>query len=195
MRKNYSIVHTHTRVRSWYFTLLGIFLVFLTLPLYSAEVQPWYANSLESLGFFVFDSPTDQPNFSVASLNGSVKNRLSTKGNVTLLNFWATWCPPCRQEIPSLQRLYTAMQGEKFEIMAISVGESPATVKAFIEQSKIKYPVYLDPKGSLGRTYASRGIPTTYILDKNGKVIAGIIGSFAYDDPAFIAIIKELARK
>lgn len=71
----------------------------------------------------------------------------------------------------------------------------PASVKTFLEQNKITYPVYVDPKNSLAALYASRGIPTTYILDKNGKFIAGIIGAFEYDNPEFVRIMKELARK
>lgn len=87
------------------------------------------------------------------------------------------------------------MKGQKFEIMAIDVGESVSSVKTFLDQNKITYPVYLDPKNALAGTYASRGIPTTYILDKSGKFIAGIIGTFDYSNPQFVSIIKELASK
>lgn len=178
------------------FILLSLIIVLSSAqPAAAAETRPWYASGLEALGFYVFDQPFEQPNFSVAAINGSLKSRLSTKGNITLLNFWATWCPPCKQEIPTIQKLHETMKGEKFEIMAIDLGEPPASVKTFLEQNKITYPVYVDPKNSLAALYASRGIPTTYILDKNGKFIAGIIGSFEYDNPEFVRIMKELARK
>ncbi len=170
----------------------------LLLPVgstFGAEARPWYAARLESLGFYVFDKPFEAPNFSVASVDGKMKSRLSTKGKITLLNFWATWCPPCKQEIPTIQRLHDIMKSENFEIMAVDLGEAPKSVKSFLEENKISYPVYLDPKNSLANLYASRGIPSTYILDKNGKFIAGIIGSFDYDTPEFVNIMKELARK
>ncbi len=176
--------------------LLAILILFFSAGLvFGAEVRPWYAARLETLGFYVFDQPSEQPNFNVASVDGKMKSRLSTKGNVTLLNFWATWCPPCKEEIPTIQRLHEIMKGEKFEIMAVDLGESPKSVKSFLEENKITYPVYVDPKNSLASTYASIGIPTTYILDKNGKFIAGFIGPFDYDNPEFVAIMKELARK
>lgn len=187
------MAHPNSTVSRLFFSALILLLsVGLT---FGAEVKPWYAARLESLGFYVFDQPFEAPNFSVASVDGKMKSRLSTKGKITLLNFWATWCPPCKQEIPTIQRLHDIMKSEKFEIMAVDLGESPNSVKSFLEENKISYPVYLDPKNSLASLYASRGIPSTYILDKNGKFIAGIIGSFDYDSPEFINIMKELARK
>ncbi|MCX8014200.1 MAG: TlpA family protein disulfide reductase [Rectinema sp.] len=177
------------------FALIALILVAEPRQVSAAESRPWYAPRLEALGFYVFDKPFSQPNFTVTSLSGGLVPRTSTKGTITLLNFWATWCPPCKQEIPTIQRLHEAMKGEKFQIMAISVGEPLTTVKPFVEQNKITFPVYLDPKNQLSATYASRGIPTTYILDKNGDFIAGIIGSFEYDNPEFMKVIKELAKK
>jgi thiol-disulfide isomerase/thioredoxin len=178
---------------SLYFLLLILFLSIASA--FGSEARPWYAVRLEALGFYVFDQPFEGPNFSVSSIEGKMKSRLSTKGNITILNFWATWCPPCKQEIPTLQRLYEIMKGEKFEIMAVDLGEAPKSVKAFVDENKISYPVYVDPKNSLAGLYASRGIPTTYILDKNGKFIAGVIGSFDYASPEFVKIMKELAQK
>lgn len=175
------------------FSLLILFAV--ASPLFGAEGRPWYAARLETLGFYVFPQPFDQPNFNVTSVDGHMKSRLSAKGNVLLLNFWATWCPPCNREIPTIQTLYETMKGEKFEIMAVDLGESAKSVQSFLHQNEISYPVYIDPKSSLTGGYASRGIPTTYILDKSGKFIAMIIGSFDYDTPEFVATMKELARK
>jgi thiol-disulfide isomerase/thioredoxin len=176
--------------------LLSILIFFASAgSVFGAQSRPWYATRLEALGFYVFDQPFEQPNFNVTSVDGQMKSRLSTKGNITLLNFWATWCPPCKQEIPTIQKLHETMKGEKFEIMAVDLGESAKSVKAFLDQNKISYPVYVDPKSSLTGLYASRGIPTTYILDKNGKFIAGFIGPFEYDNPEFVSIMKELARK
>jgi len=176
-----------------YFALLLLFVA--TSFNFAAEKMPWYSTTLESLGFYVFAQPFEQPNFTIASLSGSMKSRLSSKGNITLLNFWATWCPPCKEEIPTIQKLHEIMNGEKFEIMAIDLGEPPSTVKSFVNQNKLSFPVYLDPKNSLASLYASRGIPTTYILDKKGAFIAAIIGSFDYSNPQFVSIVKELARR
>ncbi|TXT43323.1 MAG: TlpA family thioredoxin-disulfide reductase [Spirochaetes bacterium] len=181
--------------------LLAVFLTFAALaaiaalPAFGASPKPWYAAKLEALGFYVFDPPFIYQDFKVTTLDGGSKTRTSTKGKIVLLNFWATWCPPCRQEIPSIENLGAAMKGHDFEIFAVSVGEDLATVKSFVAEMKMTFPVYLDPKNTLTRTYASQGIPTTYILDKTGKFIAGMVGAHDYSSPELIALLKELAQK
>lgn len=165
------------------------------LALAGAAEKPWYATRLEELGFFVFDPPFQFQDFKVVDIKGSSILRTSTKGKIVLLNFWATWCPPCREEIPSIESLSKSMAGKKFEIFAVSVGEDAATVKSFVAEQKMSYPVYLDTRNLLSRTYASQGIPTTYLLDKNGKFIAGVVGSYKYDSPAFVAFLSELSSR
>lgn len=172
-----------------------LILLICALSLAGAAEKPWYAPKLEQLGFFVFDPPFQFQDFKVTTLDGVSKSRTSAKGKIVLLNFWATWCPPCREEIPSIETLAKTMAGKNFEVFAVSVGEEAKTVKSFVEEQKITYPVYLDPRNLLGRTYAAQGIPTTYLLDKNGKFIAGIVGSYKYDNPAFLAFLAELASK
>jgi thiol-disulfide isomerase/thioredoxin len=115
-------------------------------------------------------------------------------GKVTLLNFWATWCPPCRKEMPSIERLHAAMNGYDFTIVAISVSEKKNTVEEFIASAGYTFPVYLDERGSIGSALASQGIPTTYILDKDGLVIAGIVGSFEYDNETLVNVFREMAK-
>jgi thiol-disulfide isomerase/thioredoxin len=184
-----------TRIAISFLTVFLAFAAIAAFPAFGAEPKPWYAAKLEALGFYVFDPPFTYQDFRVTTLEGGSKTRTSTKGKIVLLNFWATWCPPCRQEIPSIEKLGAAMKGFDFEIFAVSVGEDLATVKSFMAEMKMTFPVYLDPKNTLTRTYASQGIPTTYILDKNGKFIAGMVGAHDYASPELIAVLKELARK
>jgi thiol-disulfide isomerase/thioredoxin len=162
---------------------------------FAAQSRPWYAARLETLGFQVIDPPADPKDFKVLTLEGSSKLRSSSKGKIVLLNFWATWCPPCKAEIPSIESLSRAMKDLPFEVFAVDLGEVPLSVKAFLAENKMSYPVYLDPTNSLARTYASQGIPTTYILDKSGKFIASMVGSFEYTKPEFLSLIKEIAAK
>ena len=119
----------------------------------------------------------------------------SLKGEIVLLNFWATWCPPCRAEMPSIETLWEKTKKTAFAIMAISVGEKKSTVKKFIDQRKYGYPIYLDPSGDLGIAFNANSIPTTYIIDKAGKAIAGTKEAHEYDDPAFLSLIAELASR
>ena len=174
--------------------LILVALFSLGAPAFGAS-KAWYAQRLTKLGFYVFDNAFTQPDFKVADLAGVQKNRNSLKGKVVLLNFWATWCPPCKEEIPSIEALSKAMKGKSFEVFAVSLGEDTKTVQSFVSDQKIGYPVYLDPRNTLAGNYASQGIPTTYILDKEGKFIAGMVGSYDYSDPEFITLMDELARR
>jgi thiol-disulfide isomerase/thioredoxin len=186
------------RTRTAFITGLAIAtLALFLLPTvaFAAGARPWYAERLEKLGFFVFDTPYPFADFQVEKMAGGSISRSSLKGSIVLLNFWATWCPPCKEEMPSIETLYKAMKGKKFEIMAVNLGDPKSTVKSFLEQNKYSFPVYLDQKNSLAKAYASRGIPTTYVLDKSGRFIAGVVGSARYDTPELIAMMTELADK
>jgi len=173
--------------------IIYIGLVLFEIP--AADAKPWYAPKLESLGFYVFDPPFVFQDFRVTTMSGTSKTRASVKGKVVLLNFWATWCPPCREEIPSIESLGKLMTGSNFEIFAVNLGDDAQTVKKFVAEQKMTFPVYLDPKNTLAKTYASQGIPTTYLIDKDGKFIAGMVGSFNYTNPELVAVLKELAKK
>lgn len=149
---------------------------------------------LEKLGFHVFPEPIELPDFTLPALNGADLKQSDFTGTVTILNFWATWCPPCIKEMPSIQKLHEQMKGTSFRVVAISVGEKRKTVEDFIAKNKYTFPVYLDEQGVLGASFASQGIPSTYIMDKSGKIVAGTVGSREYDDPALIAILKAMAQ-
>lgn len=155
---------------------------------------PFDATKLNALGFHVFKEPIPLPNREVVGLNGAKTAFNSFRGKVTLLNFWATWCPPCRKEMPSIQRLHDLMKGTEFSIAAISVGETAKDVKAFIDKEGYSFPVFMDESGALGGEFASQGIPSTYIVNKEGFIVAGTVGSREYDDPALVDLLKELSR-
>jgi thiol-disulfide isomerase/thioredoxin len=156
---------------------------------------PWYASRLEALGFYVFPAPEPLPPFTVKTLAGSDAGLNSLSGKMVLLNFWATWCPPCKEEMPSIQALHEKMKGTAFEVFAISVGEKAKTVTDFVKASPYTFPMYLDESGSASAPFAGRGIPTTFILDKQGRAIAGIVGSRSYDSPEVLTLFKELVER
>ena len=161
----------------------------------SATNAPWYAERLEELGFFVFPAPEPLPPFSVKTLAGADAGVGALAGKVVLLNFWATWCPPCRSEMPSIQALHEKMRGAAFEVMAISVAEKPAVVREFLSSNPYGFPMYLDESGDASAPFAGRGIPTTFVLDKQGRAIAAVIGARSYDGPEVVTLFKELAER
>lgn len=162
----------------------------------ASEIRPWYTDRFEALGFYVFPAPVDLPPFSVRPRAGGADlTPASLKGKVTLLNFWATWCPPCREEMPSIEKLYSALRGESFAVAAISVKEDSKTVDGFLKQNPFTFPVYLDPTGAASGNFVTRGIPTTFVLDKDARAVAAIIGSRPYDEPEVVSLFRELARR
>lgn len=161
-----------------------------------AENLPWYKADFEALGFVVFPTPIDVPAFEVQPrAGGAPVGPADFKGKITLLNFWATWCPPCREEMPSIEILSKELKGEAFAVAAVSVKETPGTVDAFLKEYSYSFPIYLDPSGAASSNFVTRGIPTTFVLDKEGRAIAAIIGSRSYAEPEVIGLFRDLARR
>ena len=132
------------------------------------------------LAFFMVSIGNAQqkaPNFSLKTYDGKVIELSTLKGKVVLVNFWATWCPPCRAEIPDFIKVYTAYKSKGLEIIGIALDEEGWTkVKPFIERNKMNYPVVLGD-AKVVRDYGSpEGIPTTFFIDKNGNVVDQQVG-------------------
>jgi peroxiredoxin len=161
----------------------------------AAKERPWYAAGLEALGFSVYDAPMALKDFSVKDMDGKAQSLKDLKGKIALINFWATWCPPCRAEMPAIESLWKAMKAKDFYVMGISLSEKPATVATFIKTNGYSYPIFLDQSGSIGSQFNVRSIPTTLVIDKSGKAIATIIGGAPYDSAEALAIFSELASK
>jgi peroxiredoxin len=118
------------------------------------------------------------PDFSLPTLKGNSARLADYRGKVVFLNFWATWCPPCRDEMPSMEALYKRLQGRAFEMLAVSIdtgGED--VVREFVTEFGMTFPVLPDPKNELSRLYGLTGVPETYIIDKDGVVALKIIGA------------------
>lgn len=112
------------------------------------------------------------PEYSAMWLDGSKFDLASRRENVVLLNVWATWCGPCRHEIPELQRLHDEYKAKKFEVVGVSVDESGVeAVKQFVDDQKMTYPIVLDPDGKLANVLQTSVLPTTVLLDRHGKIV------------------------
>ncbi|MDM8518864.1 redoxin domain-containing protein [Anaerolineales bacterium HSG6] len=109
-------------------------------------------------------------NFTLTTLNGDEARLSDYDGQVVLINFWATWCPPCTAELPDINTFYEAHQDEGFVVLAINAKEDVNTVDDFIKIKEFDFPVLLDSDGSLMRRYIVLGLPTTFILDRDGII-------------------------
>jgi peroxiredoxin len=110
------------------------------------------------------------PDFTLQTLNGRTVSLSDYQGQVVLLNTWATWCPPCRAEMPDLEAYYRKHQGDGFVVLAVNSQESPDTVAAFLEEQDFTFPVLLDPDGVVMKDYAVYGLPTSAFIDRDGML-------------------------
>ncbi|MFZ2950061.1 MAG: TlpA disulfide reductase family protein [Desulfuromonadaceae bacterium] len=136
------------------------------------------------------------PDVSVTSLaNGSTLKLSDLKGKVVLLNFWATWCPPCREEVPSMMKLNSIMAGKPFQMVAISIDEGgkPA-IESFFKESGFSLPAYFDESGASAKSYGITGVPESFIIDKQGIIVKKIIGGFAWDSPDVVSFLEGLMK-
>src|SRR3989338_5916455 len=133
---------------------------------------------LLSSSTFALEGSKMAADFNLPDLSGKIVKLSDYKGKVVFLHFWATWCPPCRGEMPYLQALYVKLKAKKFEILAVAMDrEGKRVVEPFIKKGKYTFKVLLDPKGVVSSPYAIVGIPTTFILDRNGRIVDKIVGS------------------
>jgi peroxiredoxin len=176
------------------FYLKSLFLILFLLVLHSsaggintlllkAEIQPVKGNQMA-------------PNFSLEDLSGKKANLKQYRGKVVFLNFWATWCGPCKEEMPSMEALYQKFKERGFVFLTISVDyEEKKKVKEFIDKHRYTFPVLIDPKCLALDLYEVKGIPTTILIDKKGRMVGRAIGPKDWKHPEIISILNQLIEK
>lgn len=136
------------------------------------------------------------PDFSINDATGKTVQLSDLRGSVVLLNFWATWCPPCQEEVPALSRLNTRMAGTAFRMVTISIDEGgSAAVEDFFRTSGYRLPTLLDPAGAVGQLYGITGVPETFIIDSQGVIRKKVKGPLVWDDPSVIRYLSELQKR
>jgi len=135
------------------------------------------------------------PDFSLLDLKGEKHSLSDYKGKVVLLNFWATWCPPCVKEMPSMQRLQDKYQGKDFEILAVNMGEDSTTIEIFLQKMTINFPILLDSDGAILKQWKIFAFPTTFLVDKEGNIAYALFGGLEWDSPEAVAVVEELMKQ
>ncbi len=125
---------------------------------------------------------------------GRLVNKASYTDKVYVINFWATWCPPCVEEIPSLNRLKEKMQGKPFELISINYAEDKTTILNFLKKVKVDFPVLLDHDGSFAKQWNVITYPSTFVIDKKGNIKYGVNAAIEWDSPEFIEKINALLQ-
>jgi thiol-disulfide isomerase/thioredoxin len=134
------------------------------------------------------------PEFELPSLGGANVKLESLKGKVVFLNLWATWCGPCRQEMPTMERMYKLLKAEGLEILAVDIQEEKAKVLAFAAQLGLSFPILLDSSGDVASQYNAYAIPTTYLIGRDGKIFARAVGARTWDSPEMIAMFRQVLK-
>jgi thiol-disulfide isomerase/thioredoxin len=143
-----------------------------------ADLKPWKGQGTPAL------SGTD--------VSGKPFDLGARRGRVVVVNFWATWCEPCRDELPSLERLQKARGGEAFEVVSVNFGEMPERIRAFLEREFVELPVILDRNKENAGRWKVGGLPMTFIVDARGKVRYQAYGERKWDDAQTLAVLDKL---
>ena len=158
--------------------LLPFLLLVAALPLAAAPFAPYKGDPL--------------PPFTLPDLDGDAWSLKAARGNVVVVNFWATWCPPCIAEMPALERLQKTFAGQPLQVIAVNVGQEPYDIALFLRQLPVDLTILLDSKGSTQKAWKVRGLPTTVILDTEGTVRYHVAGQREWDSPEIVATLRDL---
>lgn len=169
-------------------TLILVFSL-VSLPSYAAWEPPKLGHQMTRVSRSVA-----APDFTLEDIDETKISFKQYRGKVVLLNFWATWCPPCVREIPSMERLYQQFKGDDFTVLAINQMEDGDTVFVFTGQLALDptFTVLYDKKSNVSRKYKVNGLPTTYLIDKKGMIRYRAIGGREFDHPDIEKIIHQL---
>lgn len=140
------------------------------------------------------DTPVTAPDFSLADMDGERHALSDYRGKVVMLNFWATWCPPCRREIPSMESIYRDLGRSGFMVLAVNEFEDPDHVFAYTGQLSVfpSFPILFDRDSKVSQSYGVKGLPTTLLIDKQGRIVYRAVGGRDFDHPAVRALVRKL---
>jgi thiol-disulfide isomerase/thioredoxin len=183
---------------------IGVLLLLLSGTLLSAQnasQSPETSMSagqraLYELGFDIPQAEIEAPPFSLTDLDGKTASLENVSGKLLLLNLWATWCPPCRAEMPSMQKLYDRFSGKNFEMYAVAGPAPPREtlekIEDYIQEGGYSFPVPIDTDLRVNAMYGTGSIPTTWLISPEGIIIARLVGSTDWMNPGIIAALEKL---
>lgn len=140
-------------------------------------------------------SNSKAPNFSLPDLSGKIINLSDYKGKTIFLNFFATWCPPCREEMPSIEKLYKQSSPLNLTVLTVAIDKKGiGPVSRFIEENKYTFKVLLDPKNKAADKYEVKFVPTSFIINRKGEIVDKVVGGRDWADPEMLDKFRKLAK-
>lgn len=170
----------------------------LSLALCFPAPAPGAASLAAQMQALHIDTPRERlpaPAFALTSLDGKTIRLQNYRDQLVLLHFWATFCKPCREELPALDRLSREFAGKGFAVLAIAVDrDHPQAVEDFVREHAVRLTVPLDPGGEVRKKYEIDALPTSYLIGPDGRFVGRVMGERDWTSPAFKALIGELTR-
>lgn len=166
-------------------------LLALSAPLPAAPPLPELGHTLTKV-----EKPFSAPGFTLRDMDGKTRSLSEFKGKVVMLNFWATWCPPCRREIPSMEAVYQQLKTRDFVVLAVNEWEPEDMVFAFLGQLPVmpNFPILFDATGKVAEQYKVKGLPTTVIIDQQGRVVYRAVGGRDFEHPEVLGLVQGLLK-
>jgi peroxiredoxin len=153
------------------------------------------SNASSTPGIVIVNPQEEAPDFTLPALSGEEIRLADFKDKVVLINFWATWCGPCRDEMPAMELLWRRFKDQGFVILAISVDNgSKNRINTFIRKLGLTYPVLLDPKEHVSDRYKLFGLPTSYLIARNGKIAGKVAGPLDWSSPEVASVIERMLQ-
>ncbi|MGW8310232.1 MAG: peroxiredoxin family protein [Thiogranum sp.] len=167
-------------------------LIWLAIPaglVHAQLISPELSHELTRV-----EPPVVAPDFTLPDLDEETHKLSDYRGKVVMLNFWATWCPPCRREIPSMQSIYRDLGKSGFVVLAVNEFEDPEHVFAYMGQLSVlpNFPILLDTDSTVSQAYKVKGLPTTVLIDKQGRIVYRAVGGRDFDHEAVRKIVRDL---
>lgn len=176
---------------------LSVIFLVLGSPLFPVSLSLAQGPTAAALGGVALVAPADRPpapDFTLPDLNGKSKSLHDYRGKVVLVTFWASWCLPCREEMPTIREAYERHRAAGFEVVGISIDARPADAAAFVAEFRIPFDNLLDGDVRVGRQYRALGVPTSFLLDRSGRIAYRVVGPRDWTDAASLEAISKLLR-
>lgn len=143
----------------------------------------------------LIQEPVQAPSFTLDDIDGKSHKLEDYHGHVVVVNFWATWCPPCRREMPSMERAWQKLKQHDIAMLAINVGEDADTIFTFTADYAVTFPLLMDRDSSVINAWPVRGLPTTFVLDKQGRIVYRVIGGRDWNSPEIVSMLVDLQNQ
>ena len=167
---------------------------FLEIDIFAKTETQELDRLFSDMGVLATPFPNDPVEVTLKDLNGQQVSLSDFRGKIVFINFWTTWCLACVIEMPSMEKLHQNFKDKDFVMLAINLQESASKIKQFYKEYKLTLTTLLDTTGAVGTGFGIRSIPTTYILDKNGRIIGKALGPREWESKESIALFEYLTE-